>query len=78
MTLPKNLRRQLKMLYVWYPKDRNELKMIHDENDVIENNIEFEIVKKELRKSKHACLVLRLEFPRTYIVLWIFSQIKVL
>ena len=34
--IPKNIRRQAKMLYVWYPKNRTDLKVIHEENDVIE------------------------------------------
>ena len=34
--IPKNLRRQAKMTYVWYPEDRNDLNTIHQENDVIE------------------------------------------
>ena len=24
------------MLYVWYPKNRTDLKIIHEENDIIE------------------------------------------
>ena len=34
-TIPKNTRRQAKMLYVWYPKNRTDLNVIHKENDVI-------------------------------------------
>ena len=34
--IPKNIRRQAKMLYVWYPKNRKDLNTIHEENDVIE------------------------------------------
>ena len=30
--IPKNLRRQVKAIFVWYPKERADLKMIHDEN----------------------------------------------
>ena len=30
-----NIRRQAKMLYVWYPKNRTDLNTIHDENDII-------------------------------------------
>ena len=30
-----NIRRQAKMLYVWYPKNRTDLNTIHEENDVI-------------------------------------------
>ena len=31
-----NIRRQAKMLYVWYPKHRKDWDTIHQENDVIE------------------------------------------
>ena len=30
--IPKNLRRQAKVILVWYPKERADLKMIHDKN----------------------------------------------
>ena len=33
--VPNNIRRQAKMLYVWYPKNRMDLTTIHEENDVI-------------------------------------------
>ena len=33
--VPNNIRRQAKMLYVWYPKNRTDLNTIHEENDVI-------------------------------------------
>ena len=33
--VPNNIRRQAKMLYVWYPKNRMDLNTIHEENDVI-------------------------------------------
>ena len=36
--IPKNLRRQTKAIFVWYPKERAGLKMIHDENDVLTND----------------------------------------
>ena len=35
-TVPNNIRRQAKMLYVSYPKNRTDLNTIHGENDVIE------------------------------------------
>ena len=34
--VPKNIRRQAKMLYVWYPKNRTDLNVIHEDNDIIE------------------------------------------
>ena len=33
--VPNNIRRQAKMLYIWYPKNRTDLNAIHEENDVI-------------------------------------------
>ena len=33
--IPNNIRRQAKMLYVWFPKNRTDLNTIHEENDVI-------------------------------------------
>ena len=33
--IPNNIRRQAKMLYVWYPKNRTDLNTIHEENEVI-------------------------------------------
>lgn len=64
--IPKNLRRQVKMLYVWYPKDRNDLKTIHEENDVIETLEELTTVKTKLKEGKYTCLVMRIEHPRRY------------
>ena len=57
------------MLYVWYPKDRNDLKSIHEENDVIETEDELKVVKELLRDGKHTCLVMRIEHPRSHEVL---------
>ena len=34
--IPNNIRRQAKMLFVWYPKNRTDSNIIHEENDVIE------------------------------------------
>ena len=33
--VPNNIRRQAKMLYIWYPKNRMDLNTIHEENNVI-------------------------------------------
>ena len=33
--IPKNLRRQAKVIFVRYPKEKADLKLIHDENDVL-------------------------------------------
>ena len=61
--IPKNLRRQSKAIFVWCPKERADLKTIPDENDVLTDD-ELVVV----RKSKHACLYIRNEFPRGFCV----------
>ena len=57
----KNIRRQVEMLYVWYPENRTDLNTIHEENDVIETKEELARVKKELKLGKHTCLIMRME-----------------
>ena len=61
--IPNNIRRQAKMLYVWYPKNRMDLNTIHKENDVIDPE-ELARVKAELKQGKHTCLIMRMEHPR--------------
>ena len=63
--IPKKLREQAKAIFVWYPKARIDLKTIHDENGVLTDD-ELVIVRVILRKSKHACLYMRNEFPRIF------------
>ena len=63
--IPNNIRRQAKMLYVWYPKNRTDLNTIHEENDVIEME-ELARVKRELKWGKHTCLIMRMEHPRAH------------
>ena len=64
--ISKNIRRQAKMLYVWYPKNRTEWNAIHKENDVIETPEELMDVKRKLKQGKHTCLIMRMEHPRDY------------
>ena len=63
--IPNNIRRQAKMLYVWYPKNRTDLNTIHEENDVIEME-ELARVKAQLKQGKHTCLIMRMEHSRAY------------
>ena len=65
--VPNNIRRQAKILYVWYPKNRTDLNTIHEENDVIGLE-ELPRVKAELKRGKHACLIMRMEHPRAYMI----------
>ena len=65
--IPKHLRREAKAIFVWYLKERGDLKMIHDENDVLKDD-ELVVATYLLKKSKHACLYIRKEFPRGFCV----------
>ena len=67
IAVPNNIRRQAKMLYVWYPKNRTHLNTIHEENDVICPE-ELARVKAELKRGKHTCLIMRMEHPRAYTI----------
>ena len=65
--VPNNIRRQAKMLYVWYPKNRMDLNTIHKENDVIGPE-ELARVKAQLKLGKHTCLIMRMEHPRACMI----------
>ena len=65
--IPNNIRRLAKMFYVWYPKNRTDLNIIHEENDVIGSE-ELARVKAELKRGKHTCLIMRMEHPRAYMI----------
>ena len=63
--VPNNIRRQAKMLNVWYPKNGTDLNTIHKENDIMGPE-ELARVKAELKWGKHTCLIIRMEHPRAY------------
>ena len=65
--VPNNIRRQAKMFYIWYPKNRTDLNTIHEENDIIGPE-ELARVKAELKWGKHTCLIMRMEHPRAYMI----------
>ena len=65
--IPNNIRRQAKMLYVWYPKNRTDLNAIHEESGVIGLE-ELARVKTQLKQGKHTCLIMRMEHPRAYVI----------
>ena len=59
--IPKKLREKAKAIFVWYPKARIDLKMIHDENDVLTDD-ELVVAGNVFKKSKHAYLYKQNEF----------------
>ena len=54
------------MLYVWHQKKRGDWDAIHEENDVIETQVEIDNVKKQLKQGEHSCLIMRTEQPIAY------------
>ena len=66
--VPNNIRRQAKMLYICYPKNRTDLNTFHEENDVIETKEELARVKTKLKLGKHTCFIMRKEHPRAYTI----------
>ena len=68
--VPNNIRRQAKMLYIWYPKNRTDLNTIQEENDVIGSE-DLARVKAQLKQGKHTCLIMRTEHPRAYMIRWV-------
>ena len=63
--IPKKLREQTKAIFVWYPKARIDLKMIHDENDVLTDD-ELIVSRDFSRSKKYGCLYIQNEFPRGF------------
>ena len=66
--IPKNLRRQSKAIFVWYPKERADLKMINDEINLLTDD-ESVTVRDFLRTSQHACLYIPNEHPHRFKIL---------
>ena len=63
--LPKNLRRQKKALFLWYPSERSDFKLADEESNVMPQG-ELDNIKSRLGSTKHSCLYLRLEHPRSW------------
>ena len=61
--IPKNLRKQAKSIFVWYPKEPGDLKAMHEENDELTDD-EFVVARRLLRESRYGCLYIRNEHPR--------------
>ena len=64
----KNLRKQAKAIFVWYPKERRDLKAIHEKNDVLTDD-ELVVARGLLRESRYECLYIRNEYPPGFCVL---------
>ena len=60
-----NLRRQANAIYIWHPKERADLKMIHDQNNALTDD-ELAIVRDFSKSLKHTSLPIRNEHPRQF------------
>ena len=67
--IPITIRDQIKMLFVWFSKNRYEFDLIHNENYIIEDDEELKSVKLALKEGEFTCVYLRMAFPRSYKVL---------
>ena len=63
--ISKKLREQAKAIFVWCPKARIDLEMIHDENDVLRGD-ELVVAKDFLKSKRYRCLYIRNEYPRGF------------
>ena len=63
--IPKNLRKQAKVIFVWYPKERGDLKAIHEENDVLTDD-ELVVARGLLKESRLGCMYIRNQYPRGF------------
>ena len=66
--IPKNLRRQKKMLFLWYPAEKSDLKLADEETNIIPSD-KLDGVKEQLRNGEHTCLYIRLTHPRKFEIL---------
>ena len=57
--IPKNLRKQAKADFLWYPKKRADLKAIHDEDDVLTDD-ELVVARYFLRESRYGSLYIQM------------------
>ena len=63
--IPKNLRKQVKAVFVFYPKEGADLKAIHDKNDVLTDE-KLVVARNFLRESRYGSLYIQNEFPRRF------------
>ena len=53
------IRDQIKMLFVWFSKNRYEFDLIHNENYIIEDDEELNTVQLALKEGEFTCVYLR-------------------
>lgn len=66
--IPKNLRRQKKQLFLWYPAERSDFKLADEETNILPAG-KLDEIKEKLKDGEHACLYIRLQHPRSFEIL---------
>ena len=64
--IPKRIRRQKKQLFVWYPSEKSDLKLIDEETNIMTTSEQLAEANEVLKKSEHAVLYFRMKHPRGY------------
>ena len=52
-------------IFVWYPKERADLKALRNKNNVLTDN-ELVVARDFLRESRYGSLYIQNEFPRGF------------
>ena len=63
--VPLTVRDQLYQLFIWYSKNKKNLSLVLEENDIVEDD-DVPSIRRKLKNSQHGCLYLRLKFPRSW------------
>ena len=66
--IPKNLRRQKKQLFLWYPAEKSDLGLVDEETNILPTK-KLENIKDQLKSGEHTCFFIRLQHPRHYAIL---------
>ena len=65
-SIPKNFQnKHTKAVFVWYLKERADLKAIHDENNVLTDD-KLIVARDFLRESRYGSLYIQNEYPRRF------------
>ena len=64
--IPKRIRRQKKQLFVWYPSEKSDLKLIDEETNIMTTSEQLAEANEVLKNSEHAVLYFRMKHPRGY------------
>ena len=58
--IPKNLRRQKKQVFMWYPAEKSDFKLVNEETNIIPDG-ELQSVRDQLRSLEHGYLHINLK-----------------